>query len=311
MTRMGIVMSFTLRHLGLAALALGIMSGSAHAVPAGIGRGLIDTLPSGGRLAEGVFTAAPPALEAFCSTWSDQCVSSGVGGVATLDGPRWAELKAVNDRVNRKIRPKSDEPGHDTWSLGVDEGDCDDYAVEKRKELTDLGWPTAALSLTVAFTRSGEGHLLLTVRTDRGDFALDNLRRGIVSVDHAGYRWVARQSPIHPRLWVMIDGFADAPVLVAKAPVESRPTLEPERAPIELASAPARRSPSSGPNGRRAAPIAISPSTAEAPAEETGSGETAKAPTAFDFRSVFTVFDPTVVGTIPDRETVARSVEAR
>lgn len=311
MTRMGIVMSFTLRHLGLAALALGIMSGSAHAIPAGIGRGLIDTLPSGGRLAEGVFTPAPHALDMFCATWGDQCVSSGAGAVATLDGPRWAELKAVNDRVNRKIRAKADQPGNDVWSLGVDEGDCDDYAVEKRKELTDLGWPAAALSLTVAFTQSGEGHLLLTVRTDRGDFALDNLRRSIVSVDRAGYRWVARQSPIHPRLWVRIDGFFDAPVLAAKAPVESRPAAEAAEAPIVLASAPARPVKSSGPHGRRAAPIATAPSVAEVASDEAGPCETAKAPTAFDFRSVFTFIDPTTVGTIPDKDTIVLSIEAR
>ncbi|MCE1238292.1 MAG: transglutaminase-like cysteine peptidase, partial [Hyphomicrobiales bacterium] len=161
------------------------------------------------------------------------------------------------------------------------------------------------------FTQSGEGHLLLTVRTDRGDFALDNLRRSIVSVDHAGYRWVARQSTIHPRLWVMIDGFSFAPVMVAKAPVESRPAVAPSGAPIELASAPARGMASSGPHGRRTAPIAAAPATAGVPADEPGPCETAKAPSAFDFRSVFTFFDPTTVGTIPGREAVARSIEAR
>jgi predicted transglutaminase-like cysteine proteinase len=216
-------MSHRLLGAALALVAVAATVGPAAAVPGRIAQGVLLALPSARHLTDGSVTAPPRAFEAFCAGDAARCSGDGVTAPLHLDGEHWADLDRVNRRVNRHIRPQADAPGTDVWTLGADAGDCDDYAVEKRRELIDLGWPVAPLALTVAFLSSGEPHLVLTVRTDRGDFVLDNLRNRVVAVEHTGYRWIARQSTIHPRLWVRVDGFSTEAPLVAAA--ESRPVV--------------------------------------------------------------------------------------
>ena len=222
MKPMGITMFTEYRRTAVALLAVVLLIEPAAAIPANIGRGFIAALPSGRHLADGTVTAAPQAFSTYCGAYVDQCSSDGSTDLVVLDAGRWADLQEINADVNRRIHPRSDDPGSDVWSVGATEGDCDDYAVEKRKELLERGWPSASLSLAVAFLRTGEAHLLLTVRTDRGDFALDNLRSRVIAADRTGYRFVARQSTIHPRLWVRVDGVTDDVVVTAKAPVTQR-----------------------------------------------------------------------------------------
>ncbi len=45
-------------------------------------------------------------------------------------------------------------------------GDCEDYALLKRKMLMQAGWPREALLMTVVRDKKGEGHAVLTVKTD-------------------------------------------------------------------------------------------------------------------------------------------------
>ena len=54
-------------------------------------------------------------------------------------------------------------------------GDCEDYVLEKRRELMHKGLSASDLLITVVRKPDGEGHAMLTVRTDKGDFVLDNL----------------------------------------------------------------------------------------------------------------------------------------
>lgn len=60
------------------------------------------------------------------------------------------------------------------------------------------------LSLAVVQLPDGRGHLVLTVRTDRGDLVLDNLSGRVTAADETNYTWLKRQSAIHPTLWVRI-----------------------------------------------------------------------------------------------------------
>lgn len=274
MKRMGIVMSFEFRRTALALMALALSSVSAAALPANVGRGLSQMPALGAHLGDGAITVPPNAFANFCDAYSDQCNGTGAAEPIALDGDRWADLQEVNRRVNAHITPQNDAPGADTWSLGVDRGDCDDYAVEKRKELLDRGWPSAALLLAVAYLPDGTPHLVLTARTDRGDLVLDNLKARIVSADKTGYRWVAHQSTVHPRLWTIVGRIARDPVVVAAA----RPLGTPE--PV-LAAAPA---------AEPATPVAV---TIETPVLDT---PVAAAPAGVDT-------DPTVVGTVPGFET--------
>lgn len=311
MTRMGIVMSNKFRSVAYALFALGLMAEPASAIPGRIGQGVLSVLPSGGHLADGAITAAPRAFDVFCTDYVDQCASDGGNVVAGLDGARWNELQDVNSHVNRRIRAQADAYGTDVWTIGAREGDCDDYAVEKRRELIDRGWPTAALSLSVAFIRSGEAHLLLVVRTDRGDFALDNLRSRVVAADRTGYRWIARQSTIHPRLWVRIDGVIPDTLMVAKVEKSPAPASRPQKQPLVVAA------------------VATMPSLVVASAPvKAGKAENQTVANALmnitpdwfdiearipkiDFDAIADLFDPITVGSIPTAEPSRVTSEGR
>ena len=152
-------------------------------------------------LETGDFMAPPAAFVQFCADYPDQCVTVGGPGAVEMDARRWRELARVNAVVNAEIAPQADPNGADAWTLGVRTGDCDDYAVEKRRRLIASGWPSASVLLAVARTQNGEGHLVVVVRTTGGEFVLDNLRMDVPGVRAAGFTWASVQSTAHPRLW--------------------------------------------------------------------------------------------------------------
>ena len=91
-------------------------------------------------------------------------------------------------------------------------GDCEDFALEKRKELIDHGLPRQALLMTVASDENGAGHAILTLRTDRGDFILDNRTDKILGWRDTGYLFVKMQSEQDPNIWVRIGEPTDTPL---------------------------------------------------------------------------------------------------
>lgn len=60
----------------------------------------------------------------------------------------------------------------------------------------------------MAHTIGGEAHPVVTVRTDEGDFVLDDLRGAVLSVKRTNLRFVARQTTIRPRPWAGVAGVA-------------------------------------------------------------------------------------------------------
>lgn len=153
-------------------------------------------------IADGEFVLAPMKFIRFCIDNPNDCEAKGATGVVSLDDDAWRELNLVNQRINARITPAFARAGQLDWSVTTTYGDCNDYAVQKRHELLDRGWPSSALSLAVVTTASGEGHLILTVRTSHGDVVLDNLRERIVTWNTTGYRFIKRQSSTSPKFWV-------------------------------------------------------------------------------------------------------------
>lgn len=166
---------------------------------------------------EGGYTLAPLSFVKFCLDYPDECPKSASPARVSLTSERLSELSAVNRAVNVSIRAQPDASALHYWKLDVKAGDCNAFAVQKRHELLQRGWPAAALALTVAKTRSGEGHLVVTVRTDQGDLVLDNLRPTIVSWRETGYEWIMRQSAGNPRFWVELNGGRAEPGDAAQA----------------------------------------------------------------------------------------------
>src|SRR6195952_2747496 len=85
----------------------------------------------------------------------------------------WKDLLRVNRWVNETIKPMTDMDHWgviEKWSLPTDGyGDCEDYVLLKRKMLIDAGWPREALLITVVRDKKGEGHAVLTVKSDKGE----------------------------------------------------------------------------------------------------------------------------------------------
>ena len=118
-------------------------------------------------------------------------------------------LEAVNAKVNGEIIPVSnfDHWGTmlDHWDYPTDgKGDCKIYALWKRKLLIDLGFPRQALLMTIVRDLEGNGHTILTVKTDRGEIILDNMVGEIRAWDATGYKFVKRQSQNDPNVWVSV-----------------------------------------------------------------------------------------------------------
>ena len=137
-----------------------------------------------------------------------------------LTAKAFKDLVSVNRYVNESVKPMTDLEHWGTiekWSYPDDGyGDCEDYVLLKRRLLIQAGWPREALLITVVRDRRDEGHAVLTVKTDRGEFILDNQVEGILPWFETGYRFVKRQSQKDPNVWVSLGGPLPAPTTVAR-----------------------------------------------------------------------------------------------
>jgi predicted transglutaminase-like cysteine proteinase len=146
----------------------------------------------------------------FCGRRPEECnVERLPAADVRLTEQDWSVLDRINRAVNASIEPVSnlDHWGTllDHWDYPVDgKGDCKIYALYKRKLLLDEGFPRQALLMTIVRDLEGEGHAILTVKTDHGEFILDNLSDEIRPWSATGYRFVKRQSQEDPNLWVSI-----------------------------------------------------------------------------------------------------------
>jgi predicted transglutaminase-like cysteine proteinase len=117
-------------------------------------------------------------------------------------------VETVNSEVNTTVQPITDLELYgktEWWSYPMDnKGDCEDYVLLKRKMLIERGFPESALLITVVRDENNEGHAVLTVRTDQGDFILDNKRREIMRWADAPYIFVKRQSERNPLVWISL-----------------------------------------------------------------------------------------------------------
>lgn len=151
---------------------------------------------------------APLGWVEFCHNSPRDCATRGPLRDVTLTSQSWNELVRVNKTVNARIRPMTDLEHFgviEKWSFPDDGyGDCEDYVLLKRKILMDMGWPSGALLVTVVRDQKGDGHAVLTVKTDRGDLILDNQNEEIVQWSDANYRFVKRQSQTDPNVWVSL-----------------------------------------------------------------------------------------------------------
>jgi predicted transglutaminase-like cysteine proteinase len=167
-------------------------------------------------------TLVPFGWMDFCNRYAGECASQTESADIKLTPGAFRRIVQVNRWVNSNLKARSD---HEQWGV-VDRwdypsngmGDCEDYVLLKRRLLIDEGFPAQALLVTVVRDEKGEGHAVLTVKTNQGEFVLDNLREGVKPWTASPYRFVKRQSQTDPNLWVSIGepGGSSPPVVASR-----------------------------------------------------------------------------------------------
>src|SRR5215217_5045675 len=157
----------------------------------------------------GASARAPIGWTEFCTEHAQECeVRPLEARDVVLTQKSWRELLRINNKVNAQIKPMTDLEHWgvaERWSYPDDGyGDCEDYVLLKRSMLMQAGWPRQALLITVVRDKRGDGHAVLTVKTDKGEFILDNQAEDVLLWSETGYRFVKRQSQTDPNVWIAL-----------------------------------------------------------------------------------------------------------
>jgi len=160
----------------------------------------------------GAATSQPIGHYDFCQSHRNECGPNRNVSPAEMSEGKWGMVRSVNTMVNNSITPMTDKEiyGKDeVWAYPTTAGDCEDFALLKRRILIQRGISPANLLLTVVRKPDGEGHAVLTLRTSNGDFVLDNLASNIKPWFDTPYSFIKRQSSNNAGRWVTIENGRD------------------------------------------------------------------------------------------------------
>jgi len=196
-----------LRCVSILTLALAVAIGSANRAAFALDANH-QLPPLGEAMHVGGEVLAPIAFEDFCRRTPSECTPDQARPLRiVLTQARWQDLTDINDIVNRTVTARSDLDLYglvDYWTIAGRFGDCEDYALTKQLMLHQRGWPLGALLMTVVRDENGEGHAILTARTSRGDFVLDNRQPKVVAWNATPYQFIKRQSTADPHVWLAL-----------------------------------------------------------------------------------------------------------
>jgi predicted transglutaminase-like cysteine proteinase len=165
---------------------------------------------AGNTMETGDFTSQPIGHYEFCKANPDECsIQVVLTEPVVLNDQAWGVINRINSYVNDIIKPMNDFDiyGRDEmWAYPVSSGDCEDYVLLKRRFLIEKGVSPSNALITVVRKPDGEGHAVLTIRTDKGDYILDNLTDRVRNWNRTGYTFLKRQAETLPGRWVTITG---------------------------------------------------------------------------------------------------------
>lgn len=169
----------------------------------------------------GLETSVPYGWVDFCQRYRGECLDDETAPQdIELTAAVFRKIAHINAWVNKNIDPIADADhwsSLDQWDYPSDgKGDCEDFALLKRRMLIEEGFPRQALLLTVVKEKNGDGHSVLTIKTSRGEFVLDNLSDEMRPWTRVPYRFVKRQSQRNQNAWVAIDPPTGAPLYVSR-----------------------------------------------------------------------------------------------
>ena len=165
---------------------------------------------AGNTMETGGFTSQPVGHYEFCKANPDECsIEVVLTEPVVLNEQAWGVINRINSYVNDIIKPMNDYDiyGRDEmWTYPVNSGDCEDYVLLKRRFLIEKGVSPSNALITVVRKPDGEGHAVLTIKTDKGDYILDNLTDRVRNWNRTGYTFLKRQADTLPGRWVSITG---------------------------------------------------------------------------------------------------------
>ena len=201
-----------------------LMAVAVAAVAAGVGCGAASaqaTKPRAVVAVVGAATSVPYGWIDFCNRYAPECdVPVLPPRDIDVSAATFKDIERINREVNAAVTPETDMDHWnvvDRWDYPTDgKGDCEDYALAKRKLLMEAGYPRQALLITVVRNAEDEGHAVLTVKTSKGEYVLDNLNDRVKPWLETGYRFVKRQSQEDPNLWRSIGPSGPEPLYTAR-----------------------------------------------------------------------------------------------
>lgn len=192
------------------AVAAGIMLGVSFSQTSALA--IADAPPVGphrsASMMVGPLTTQPIGHYTFCKQVPEECAAGEHGPPPPLTTSRWITITRVNAEVNASVAPRTDAELHgipELWSYPAEAGDCEDYVLLKRRLLIENGFRAGDLLITVVRKPDGEGHAVLTVRTQDGEYILDNLSDRVRHWRDTPYRFLKRQASFHAGRWVDIE----------------------------------------------------------------------------------------------------------
>jgi predicted transglutaminase-like cysteine proteinase len=188
-------------------------------------------------MALGELTTTPYGQPAFCNAHPDDCAyTTDTLGYTIYDDVASEQLQHVNLKYNRAITPATDEDNYsqdELWTYASENGyrgDCEDYVLDKRRALINMGWDPSSLLVAIVhdLRLNGSGHALLIARTDRGDLVLDNMTDEILRWDRtfANYHFIKVSAPERVIDWRYVEPYSGLPATASiLQPATPVPTL--------------------------------------------------------------------------------------
>lgn len=153
-------------------------------------------------LALGQRVGSPAGFAGVCDRYSWACAQRVGSGSAQVD---FATALRVNRDINRRVREVSDQRQYNRdeyWALPTARGgDCEDFALLKKRELIRLGFDPKRLMIATVLDRKRRQHAVLVMRTGQGDYVLDNQTDRVVHWANNGYTYLRVQDPQAKSRW--------------------------------------------------------------------------------------------------------------
>ncbi len=192
--------------LRLAHMTIGMIAAAALAFSAFLAPAQAETGYAQAFLIAKKATTAPAGATQMCSTFQWACAKTK--GATPVTSAQMALVNKINLKINRQVNEVSDARQYgreEHWALPTNRGgDCEDFALLKKRELMKAGIPGQKLLIATVLDSRRQAHAVLVVRAASGDYVLDNLTNKIKHWDSTGYVFLRMQNADAPSQWSAI-----------------------------------------------------------------------------------------------------------